>query len=48
MDGNRCRSPQPNIKQSLGNLEKERKEGLKELEGSRTNKKTYRIINLGQ
>ena len=35
-DGNRCRDPQTNIRQSLAGLVAESGEGLKELEGSRT------------
>jgi hypothetical protein len=35
-EGNRCRDPQPNIKQGLGNPAEEGEERLKDPEGSRT------------
>lgn len=35
-DGNRCRAPQLNMRQSLENLVEEREEGLKKLERPRT------------
>jgi hypothetical protein len=42
--GNRWKDPQPNIRQSSGNLVEEGEEGMKEPEGSRTpQKKPYRI-----
>jgi hypothetical protein len=42
-DGNRCRNSQLNIRQSSGSLVVECGEGLRELEGSRTHMKTYKV-----
>jgi hypothetical protein len=42
-DGNRCRDPQPNIRQSSGNLVEGGEEELKKPERSRTHKKSFNL-----
>jgi hypothetical protein len=41
-DGDRCRDPQPNIRQSLGSVVEEFKERLRELEGPRKQEYLHR------
>ena len=41
-DGNRCRDPQPNIRQSLGNPVEEGRKDFRSQRGQGHHKKTYR------